>query len=36
MKNTMICLALYTQIIHYVRGIKENYNRRGIGHEKGH
>lgn len=36
MKNTMICLALYTQIIHYVRGIKKNNYGRGNGHEKGY
>ncbi len=36
MKNTMICLALYTQIIHYVRGVKKNHNRGGKWHEKSH
>jgi hypothetical protein len=35
MKNTMICVALYTQIIDYVRGIKKNHDRSGSGYEKG-
>jgi hypothetical protein len=35
MQNRMICLALYTQIIDYVRGIKENNHRRRKWYEKG-